>query len=1029
MNFQVAEAFPVPRAGELCYSLEEQFVIHPLHIESVFDNWRQPGTRNGRRGEPESTIRFDREPGADRIFLCYDVPNSPRQLGYEPFPFRTLSLSVTLPERAGVRWRIFSGRPEETVYPDCGRELACLETELPAGTSVLTVEAGLPYFTCFSLELEGVPSVTAGTPVCLAEEPVVLRRLTERYRRWLDDIHFDRKLLAIHRIKVPELEQLAQEIEAVSLLPITAGNRRERHEFFRRWPYRLEPVWWRLGRAVRREFLLKRARLLKLELENEIAAADSEEELDRLEAILLPLWGKSGFHARREGKQLFSAEGEVMSLFGINDYDLATDQPCREDAYLYMRLLGYRLIRQPVCARCWDDRRKEYRPDYVEKYLRSAQLAARYGLNTILELHYVPPEVMERCRHTPPGGLFFDAFECEEWISEQLGIFLRELKENPSCVMVEVPSNEPFLHGNCRRSTTEKIALHLPDNHPWYRRQWNEFLHRRYRSFSALRAAWKHSTDRVAPDETWEDLRFPAHSMADSGRVADYIDFFVELYGACCGRLARLVKQVAPGKLVAMAQPSQSGIFALDPVRLDGVFLYQNPPPEIDLLTIHYNLGEARRLAASPLAGYFGEEYGQAVEQWEFARRRSCGMLPWGWSTRWRKGEDLIDLDGSGYLWPDKRHLAEEQERLLAAAPAPSVPVCILSSKRKIARGDHPWRETVQLLEAMQLECDLLDQDVVVAFPELAARYRLIIVDAEYGDPRLPEVLASQKAVVLYLGSPAREYHGRFGAAGFQAALTGLVRPVPMRPEEYLLDLAENEWERGLCRRDIVDRVEKERLMFSKASSIAADTGVTLEECRDIRTWERIHLPLGGSSDRRFWLRTVLRLPENWSPADGYELFASGVDDFDWCWINGTFVGGTQTTWNQRWSPFRRYALPPGVVSAGKNRLEWRIQRHTGLGGIYDLPVELRRRSAGPWRCGLEEFARFDAEPVVMAACVPDYSGSLAPGARIVARCGEKPLWICDAAWRNHLFLEGVCLQAENERHRRLIQFLLAQKP
>ncbi len=217
--------------------------------------------------------------------------------------------------------------------------------------------------------------------------------------------------------------------------------------------------------------------------------------------------------------------------------------------------------------------------------------------------------------------------------------------------------------------------------------------------------------------------------------------------------------------------------------------------------------------------------------------------------------------------------------------------------------------------------------------------------------------------------------------------------------------------------------------MFSKASSIAADTGVTLDECREIRTWEHIHLPLGGSSDSRFWLRTVFRLPESWSPADGYELFVSGVDDFDWCWINGTFVGGSQITWNQRWSPFRRYALPPGVVSAGENRLEWRIQRHTGLGGIYDLPVELRRCSAGPWRCGLEEFARFDAEPVVMAACVPDYSGSLAPGARIVARCGEKPLWICDAARRNHLFLEGVSLRAENERHRQLIRFLLAQRP
>ena len=71
MNFQVAEAFPVPRAGELCYSLEEQFVIHPLHIESVFDNWRQPGTRNGRRGEPHSIARTGSRGGVShRIAPC-----------------------------------------------------------------------------------------------------------------------------------------------------------------------------------------------------------------------------------------------------------------------------------------------------------------------------------------------------------------------------------------------------------------------------------------------------------------------------------------------------------------------------------------------------------------------------------------------------------------------------------------------------------------------------------------------------------------------------------------------------------------------------------------------------------------------------------------------------------------------------------------------------------------------------------------------------------------------------------------------
>ena len=77
-----------------------------------------------------------------------------------------------------------------------------------------------------------------------------------------------------------------------------------------------------------------------------------------------------------------------------------------------------------------------------------------------------------------------------------------------------------------------------------------------------------------------------------------------------------------------------------------------------------------------------------------------------------------------------------------------------------------------------------------------------------------------------------------------------------------------------------------------------------------------------------FWMRRDVELPASWAGQD-VELLAGLVDDNDFTWFNGTFVGHTELCIFQR-----RYPVPGRVVRAGVNTIALRVRDDGGLSGI-----------------------------------------------------------------------------------------------
>jgi sialate O-acetylesterase len=90
--------------------------------------------------------------------------------------------------------------------------------------------------------------------------------------------------------------------------------------------------------------------------------------------------------------------------------------------------------------------------------------------------------------------------------------------------------------------------------------------------------------------------------------------------------------------------------------------------------------------------------------------------------------------------------------------------------------------------------------------------------------------------------------------------------------------------------------------------------------------WEKAGLP---NFDGVVWFRKAIELPANWkdSPA---QLDLGPIDDNDTTWINGTQIGHTEG-----WNITRRYAIPAGVLQAGRNVITVRVVDTGDNGGIW----------------------------------------------------------------------------------------------
>lgn len=112
----------------------------------------------------------------------------------------------------------------------------------------------------------------------------------------------------------------------------------------------------------------------------------------------------------------------------------------------------------------------------------------------------------------------------------------------------------------------------------------------------------------------------------------------------------------------------------------------------------------------------------------------------------------------------------------------------------------------------------------------------------------------------------------------------------------------------------------------------------------DAKGWGSQTLPSSLSGplanfDGLVYYRRVIELSEAAAKGDA-QLELGPIDDMDDAWVNGVHVGSEHA--DGRWGKVRKYAIPAGVLRAGKNVIAVRMLDNAGLGGINGKPEQMR---------------------------------------------------------------------------------------
>ena len=124
-------------------------------------------------------------------------------------------------------------------------------------------------------------------------------------------------------------------------------------------------------------------------------------------------------------------------------------------------------------------------------------------------------------------------------------------------------------------------------------------------------------------------------------------------------------------------------------------------------------------------------------------------------------------------------------------------------------------------------------------------------------------------------------------------------------------------------------------------------------------TWEEQGLP---ELDGVVWFRKDVTIADADAGKAGIVSLAK-IDDEDVTYVNGANVGS-----NDKWDEDRRYAIPAGILKAGKNTIAVRVKDNGGGGGIYGDPLKMAltvngksQSLAGEWSFKVESILEGNA--------------------------------------------------------------------
>jgi sialate O-acetylesterase len=270
------------------------------------------------------------------------------------------------------------------------------------------------------------------------------------------------------------------------------------------------------------------------------------------------------------------------------------------------------------------------------------------------------------------------------------------------------------------------------------------------------------------------------------------------------------------------------------------------------------------------------------------------------------------------------------------------------------AQAHHPWLRqlTVPKRTALQPQADIEPSPWRVATPQTAGGFSAV---AWHFAQRLHRELGVPVGIVhASWGGSHLETWSRPQALGQHPDFTDIVRGLPTSPQQHL------------ARRAARDAEQVQRWQGAAPEGEAA-ARAWMQPAYDDAHWPQLRVPQVWEAqglpgfDGVVWYRYTLELTPQQAQAvraaaPGATLHLGAIDDCDETWLNGVALGRTC-----QWDAPRAYAVPPGLLVAGRNVIAVRVTDTGGGGGFHGEAAGVRLQwggaalpLAGDWRARVE---------------------------------------------------------------------------
>ncbi|MFG0250688.1 MAG: cellulase family glycosylhydrolase [Phycisphaeraceae bacterium JB051] len=621
----------------------------------------------------------------------------------------------------------------------------------------------------------------------------------------------------------------------------------------------------------------------------------------------------------------------------------------------YLAGMGFNGLRLHVRWKNIEPTQGQFNQQYLQIMLDIMQEAERYGLAVSVDMHWPFPDWFVAGQPDMPtqskliSQVKHNIYHWPDAIVDAWRRMAIAFKDSPNILAFEVPTNESnFASGPKGMKDYPNMVI-----------QWNQWLKSQYKTREALAKAWagnqaQSEKYQLKPHENWADNTIEPlgyqedepvdvnHNYMNNPRLWDHLRFAAYLQKSLSTRIMSVIRESIPDA-VGMSQRTIGDMYDVSRVPISYYAINTLFGEHVNIGT-HYGMGGKTALEAKSLtlASYDSErQMEHASKLVERHVEMGLGFCPFAFHARGSGGMLLADDDW--HMKSSTAYLPGMSQWIRSHWPKPDYrpAVAIVSNTRLSAINAEKTGDLIAMLDARGYQVKLFEGLKIVEQPQLLDDCKAVITCSSYMDADLLHVLAkTYKGRVLLFGRLDADALCRPTQDGLPAMLASDHRFIK---QPNLKPLSGDD----LGQIDLTGSWAWKHLGQTPKGPEKLPTP-PISETTD---WKKVIVPgkwgevgLLGSS-RYFmgdaWHVRTFDVPANWKGRT-LTFQAGAMDDYDWTFINGHFIGKTTKAQHHYWLAPREYVIPDHAIKWGQtNTIAIRLRNDFEDAGIWKGPVQI----------------------------------------------------------------------------------------